>query len=51
MLHGKLRGVRILPEFDQPAHCGEGWQWGMFYNNIYHLFSFKYFVFTLGQNF
>lgn len=26
--HGKLRGVRILAEFDQPAHCGEGWQWG-----------------------
>jgi len=26
--HGLIHGVRILPEFDQPAHCGEGWQWG-----------------------
>lgn len=26
--HGKLRGVRVLPEFDQPAHVGNGWQWG-----------------------
>ena len=24
----KLHGVRVLPEFDQPAHCGEGWQFG-----------------------
>ncbi|XP_060536294.1 chitooligosaccharidolytic beta-N-acetylglucosaminidase [Cylas formicarius] len=24
--YGKLRGVRILPEFDAPAHVGEGWQ-------------------------
>ncbi|XP_014206316.1 chitooligosaccharidolytic beta-N-acetylglucosaminidase [Copidosoma floridanum] len=24
---GLLRGVRILPEFDAPAHVGEGWQW------------------------
>lgn len=22
-----IRGVRILPEFDAPAHVGEGWQW------------------------
>ncbi|XP_012277932.1 chitooligosaccharidolytic beta-N-acetylglucosaminidase [Orussus abietinus] len=24
---GLLHGVRILPEFDAPAHVGEGWQW------------------------
>ncbi|CAA9994273.1 unnamed protein product [Nesidiocoris tenuis] len=23
----RIRGVRILPEFDAPAHVGEGWQW------------------------
>ena len=26
--HGTIHGVRVLPEFDEPAHCGEGWQWG-----------------------
>ncbi|KAL7287498.1 hypothetical protein TKK_0018332 [Trichogramma kaykai] len=24
---GLLRGVRVLPELDAPAHVGEGWQW------------------------
>ncbi|XP_046477221.1 chitooligosaccharidolytic beta-N-acetylglucosaminidase [Neodiprion pinetum] len=22
-----LQGVRVMPEFDAPAHVGEGWQW------------------------
>lgn len=26
--HAASRGVRVLPEFDQPSHMGEGWQWG-----------------------
>ncbi|XP_046742944.1 chitooligosaccharidolytic beta-N-acetylglucosaminidase [Diprion similis] len=25
--YGLLHGVRVLPEFDAPAHVGEGWQW------------------------
>lgn len=25
--YAKLRGVTIVPEFDAPAHVGEGWQW------------------------
>ncbi|GLH00644.1 Chitooligosaccharidolytic beta-N-acetylglucosaminidase, partial [Gryllus bimaculatus] len=25
--YGRVRGVRVLPELDQPAHVGEGWQW------------------------
>ncbi|XP_015118507.1 chitooligosaccharidolytic beta-N-acetylglucosaminidase [Diachasma alloeum] len=24
---GLIHGVRVLPEFDAPAHVGEGWQW------------------------
>jgi len=26
--YAKLRGVRIIPEIDAPAHVGYGWQWG-----------------------
>lgn len=26
--YARVRGVRLLPELDAPAHVGNGWQWG-----------------------
>lgn len=26
--YARIRGVRLLPELDAPAHVGNGWQWG-----------------------
>ncbi|KAA0202353.1 hypothetical protein HAZT_HAZT010951, partial [Hyalella azteca] len=28
VVYGRVRGVRVLPEFDAPAHVGSGWEWG-----------------------
>jgi len=26
--YGRIRGVKVMPEFDAPAHVGNGWEWG-----------------------
>ncbi|XP_021948899.1 chitooligosaccharidolytic beta-N-acetylglucosaminidase isoform X1 [Folsomia candida] len=28
ILYARLRGVKIIPELDLPAHVGNGWNWG-----------------------
>jgi len=28
VFYGIIRGVRVLPELDAPAHAGNGWNWG-----------------------
>ncbi|KAK7063270.1 Chitooligosaccharidolytic beta-N-acetylglucosaminidase-like [Halocaridina rubra] len=25
--YGRVRGIRVMPEFSAPAHAGNGWQW------------------------
>ncbi|CAG0918897.1 unnamed protein product [Notodromas monacha] len=26
--YARMRGVKVIPELDAPAHCGNGWTWG-----------------------
>lgn len=26
--YATVRGVKVIPELDAPAHCGNGWQFG-----------------------
>lgn len=26
--YAMVRGIRVIPELDAPAHAGQGWQWG-----------------------
>ena len=26
--YGRVRGVKVVPELDAPAHSGNGWNWG-----------------------
>jgi hexosaminidase len=35
--YGKAHGVRVLPEFDAPAHVGEGWQ----HKNLITCFNYQ----------
>ena len=35
--YAKVRGVRVLPEFDAPAHVGNGWQFGEKEGKWFHI--------------
>ena len=44
--YARVRGVKVMPEFDAPAHVGNGWQfaeknhpeWGKLVRNLWFLF-------------
>lgn len=40
--YGLSHGVRVLPEFDAPAHVGEGWQWVIGFSFFFFNFIYLY---------